>query len=394
MASADRPIESVDRAFVDCTREIRLFYHVAPINEAEERVRFFESGGRDRQPEFSHRPLEFDATPVRRALDLAPVEAIEDEVLRRLYADKRWELERLVRLLEARGSERFLELSLELFGRPPAPLVRDARGLLTETGWADQRDLDAEEVRAMLGEHLEGYRRRYQDFECEVVLDDAMSAKMYVHEYRIHLKRGAKFSRQAARCDTVHEIDAHVLTFLNGRRQPFRLFEIGPRGTLAYQESLGVFTEIANGVVFPGRVVALAARVVAVAAMIDGARFSEVFKELTAEHGVDEDEAFLICVRVFRGGGLTKDWLYVAELEPIFRHWATGGDMEHLLLGKVTMDSLDDVGDLVSRGVLRPAAYLPEYLDQISGPRADDAVQNLVGEDRIPLGSLFSLQLH
>jgi uncharacterized protein (TIGR02421 family) len=330
---------------------------------------------------------------MRRALEQTPVEMMEDEVLRRLYADKQWELERLVRLLEARGDARFLELSLELFGRPPEPLVQDARGLLAETRWVDQRDLDAEDVRAMLEEHLESYRRRYRDFDCEVVLDSAMSAKMYVHENRIHLKRGAKFSREAARCDTVHEIDAHVLTFLNGRRQPLRLFEIGPRGTLAYQESLGVFTEIANGVVFPGRNAALAARAVAVAAMVDGAQFSEVFDELTSEHGIDEDEAYLICVRVFRGGGLTKDWLYVAELERIFRHWVSGGDMEHLLLGKVTMDTLDDVGDLVSRGVLRPAAYLPEYLDQISGHRAEDAVQNLVREDRIPLGDLLSLSL-
>ena len=93
------------------------------------------------------------------------------------------------------------------------------------------------------------------------------------------------------------------------------------------------------------------------------------------------------------GGGFTKDWLYVAELERIFRHWATGGDMDRLLLGKVTNDALDDIQDLVGRGVLRPAAYLPAYLDQISGQRADDAVQNLVRRDRVPLGDLLSLDL-
>lgn len=391
MAFADETIERVDRALFDCSREIRLFFHVAPANEAEERVRFFTARWREWPPDFTYRPLEFDAEAMRRALDRAPVEAIEDEILNRLYADKRWELERLVRLLEERGTPRFPELSLELFGRPPETLVQDARSVLSDTHWVDQRDLDAEEVRAMLEEHLDGYSRRYRDFDCEVVLDGAMSAKMYVHENRIHLKRGAKFSREAALCDTVHEIDAHVLTFLNGRRQPLRLFEIGPRGTLAYQESLGVFTEIANGVVFPGRNIALAARVVAVDAMVDGGRFAEVFDELTSEHGIDEDEAFVICVRVFRGGGLTKDWLYLAELERIFRYWASGADMEHLLLGKVTMESLDDVRDLVERGVLRRAAYLPEYLDQISDHRP--AVQEQLGLDRVPLAHLLSLNL-
>jgi uncharacterized protein (TIGR02421 family) len=393
LVSKDRSIESADRTFVECSREIKFFYHVAPANEAEERRWFFAPGGRDRQPDFSYRPLEFGAESMRRALDEAPVEDIEDEVLRRLYADKRWELDQLVRLLEARGSARFLELSLDLFGRPPDTLIRDARRILADTQWSDQRDLEAEAVRALLEEHLEAYRRRYLDFDCVVLLDDAMSAKMYVHENRIYLKRGAKFSRRAALCDTVHEIDAHVLTFLNGRMQPFRLFEIGARGTLAYQESLGVFTEIANGVVFPGRKVALAARVVAVAAMVDGAEFSEVFSELTTALGIDEDEAFLICVRVYRGGGLTKDWLYVAELERIFRHWASGGDMEHLLLGKVTLDTLDDVRDLVGRGALQPPAYLPEYLDRISGRRADDAVEKLMREDRTAVGDLLSLNL-
>ena len=191
----------------------------------------------------------------------------------------------------------------------------------------------------------------------------------------------------------MHEIDAHVLTFLNGRRQPCRLFEIGPRGTLAYQESLGVFTEIANGVMFPGRMVALAARVVAVAAMVDGAEFSEVFEDLTTEHGLDEDEAFLICLRVFRGGGFTKDWLYVSELERIFRHWASGGNMKHLLLGKVTMAVLEGVEGLCARGVLRPPNYLPTYLDRIAGGRRSGPVQAILEKERVPLHDLLALNL-
>jgi hypothetical protein len=40
---------------------------------------------------------------------------------------------------------------------------------------------------------------------------------------------------------------------------------------------------------------------------------------------------------------LAPGLLYVAELERIFRHWASGGDMTHLLLAKVTMDTLKKV---------------------------------------------------
>jgi len=393
LVDTDPVISSVDRTLVDIASRIRLFFHLAPTNEAEERVRFFEQPEKGGRPEFTYRPLEFSVAGTHRELEETPVDAIEDDVLRRLYEDKRWELQRLVGLLEARGNADYLERSIELFGQPPAQMVREAQDILVETQWQENRDLDAERVREMLEEHLESYRRRYPAFDCEVVIDGAMSAKMYVHENRIHLKRGALFSFEAARCDTVHEIDAHVLTYLNGRRQPLRLFEIGPRGTLAYQESLGVFTEIANGVMFPGRMIALAARVVAVAAMVDDATFGDVFDQLTTDYGLDEDEAFLICVRVFRGGGFTKDWLYVAELERIFRHWASGCDMEDLLLAKVTMDSQDVVRKLADRGVLHPARYLPEYLDRISNSRSNRSVQGLFNSERVSLGDLLSLDL-
>ena len=393
MVERDAAVTNADRTIVDIAKKIRLFYHMAPVNEASERARFLEGRRRDGQPVFDYRPLEFATAEARRELEEVPVEAIEDKALRGLYEEKRWELDRLVGLLEARGNEHFLERSVELFGQPSAQMVREAQDLLVGTQWQENRDLDAERVRGMLEEHLESYRRRYPAFDCDVVIDGAMSAKMYVHENRIHLKRGALFSFEAARCDTVHEIDAHVLTYLNGRRQPLRLFEIGPRGTLAYQESLGVFTEIANGVMFPGRMIALAARVVAVAAMVDDATFGDVFDQLTAEYGLDEEEAFLICVRVFRGGGFTKDWLYVAQLERIFRHWASGCDMEDLLLAKVTMDTLDDIRDLVAQGILRPAHLFPEYLDRISNSRSNRSIQGLLKNVRVPLGDLLSLDL-
>ena len=393
MVERDAAVTNADRTIVDIAKKIRLFYHMAPVNEASERARFLEGRRRDGQPVFDYRPLEFATAEARRELEEVPVEAIEDKALRGLYEEKRWELDRLVGLLEERGNEHFLERSVELFGQPSAQMVREAQDLLVGTQWQENRDLDAERVRGMLEEHLESYRRRYPAFDCEVVIDGAMSAKMYVHQNRIHLKRGARFSFEAARCDTVHEIDAHVLTYLNGRRQPLRLFEIGPRGTLAYQESLGVFTEIANGVMFPGRMIALAARVVAVAAMVDDATFGDVFDQLTAEYGLDEEEAFLICVRVFRGGGFTKDWLYVAQLERIFRHWASGCDMEDLLLAKVTMDTLDDIRDLVAQGILRPAHLFPEYLDRISNSRSNRSIQGLLKNVRVPLGDLLSLDL-
>lgn len=125
MAFADETIERVDRALFDCSREIRLFFHVAPANEAEERVRFFTARGREWLPDFTYRPLEFDAEAMRRALDRAPVEAIEDEILNRLYADKRWELERIFRYWASGADMEHL-----LLGKVTMESLDDVRGLV------------------------------------------------------------------------------------------------------------------------------------------------------------------------------------------------------------------------------------------------------------------------
>ncbi len=383
-------IESVDRILAECAGEIRLFYHLSPTNESTERAFFLQQPKGEWQPKFSYRPLEFPPEKLRKALEEAPVEDIEDGVLGPLFKDKICEVQQVVALLESRNNGGFLERSLELFGRPPPEIVEDARALLASTEWIERRELDGAQVRPMLERHLDAYRDRYPGFDCEVVVEEVLSAKFSVHDNRVHLRREALFSRAAALCDIHHEIDTHVLTFLNGRRQPLRFFQLGPRGSLTFQESLGVFSEIVNGVIYPGRRITLAARVSAVDGMIEGLSFSDVYNVLTRENGIDGGEAFEICVRVFRGGGFTKDWLYLADLERIFRYWAEGRDMRLLLLGKISLEIVDQVKELLERGLLEPARYLPEYLERIAGLRERPVIQNLLQDDRIGLEQLLT----
>jgi hypothetical protein len=89
-----------------------------------------------------------------------------------------------------------------------------------------------------------------------------------------------------------------------------------------------------------------------------------VFALLVEEHALEPQEACAVCQRVFRGGGFTKDWLYLSRLRGIFDYLSSGGDPGLLLLGKVTLEEVDVLGDLLKRGLLRPPAYLPAYLDQ------------------------------
>ncbi len=60
----------------------------------------------------------------------------------------------------------------------------------------------------------------------------------------------------------------------------------------------------------------LAARVLATRHMIDGATFVDTFRELDGLYGFDRRTAFTIAMRIYRGGGLTKDAVYLRGLVP------------------------------------------------------------------------------
>lgn len=378
-------LQESDRILQDAAEKIRIFHHVNPVNEREQKARFLKKPSPGTEPEFVYAPLGFSPEELSDSLQGMPIAGIKDERLRRLYAARRDELVKTVRLLQVRGTGEFFRRSLDLVGRPPRDIVQDAEDILSLPREAEQRDLSAEEVKAMLERYLDLLRERCPGFECEVVMTPHMSSTMYVHENRIHIKAGARYSRVAAECDRHHEIEAHILTYLNGIAQPLGLLRVGLRGTMAFQESLGVFTEIASGVMAVERVASLCSRVAAVDWMVRGQEFFEVFDRLVHEFGFDVDFAYSVCQRVFRAGGFTKDWVYLAEAGGILRYWASGGDLSILLLGKVVLDEVDTVKELLDEGVLEPPRFLPLYLEKIRRPELPPS--------RISLPYLFSLDL-
>jgi hypothetical protein len=117
----------------------------------------------------------------------------------------------------------------------------------------------------------------------------------------------------------------------------------------------------------------LAARVVAVGALTDGADFVETFRLLRG-HGFTQRAAFTITVRVYRGGGLTKDAMYLRGLAGILDHVAEGGDYAQLFCGKFGVKHVPIVDELLLRKVLSPAVVLPRYLERPAAQRRLDRI--------------------
>src|SRR5262249_277587 len=98
-----------------------------------------------------------------------------------------------------------------------------------------------------------------------------------------------------------------------------------------------------------------------------GASFIETFRLLDRAFEFSQRTAYTITMRVYRGGGLTKDAVYLRGLVQILQYLKSGGDLEPLYLGKVASAYLPLVCDLRTRGIIKWAAVRSGYVDDVSG---------------------------
>ncbi len=159
-----------------------------------------------------------------------------------------------------------------------------------------------------------------------------------------------------------HEVGTHVLTYHNGRAQRFRQLYVGLAGYDALQEGLAVLAEyLVDGLSRP-RLRLLAGRVVAARLLLDGAGFADTYHTLTEAHEFPKRTSFLMTMRTYRAGGLTKDAVYLRGLCQILDHLGSGGELEPLFIGKIAAQHIPIVRELQWRGVLRDPPLVPSYM--------------------------------
>ncbi len=354
----------VDRALSKVCDSFEWLQALTPIDLAGHWERFVEAGY-DIEPVFEYRPLPIDPDLVRRELINIRVEDVEDPSLDVLLREKQQELDRQLSMLAMRGTRGFLYGSLQLYGDADASLVALADEVLDAVRRApaetSARRLGMSEIRARAQQELGFYQETHEDFPTEIEISDDVAAGLMVSSGRLWLSTGLSLSEARLVPILQHEIGTHVVTYYNGRKQPLGQFAEGLADYEPLQEGLGVFSEYLAGALPASRMRTIASRVHAVRCLCAGATFVETFRVL-CDLGSSPRGAFNIAVRVFRGGGLTKDAVYLRGLRDLVAHIARGHEIDVLFVGKIALRHLPLVQELRRRGVLRPPAVLPRVL--------------------------------
>ncbi len=361
-----KAVWEVDRLLAGIDNSFDLLRQVTPIN-AEAAWHTFQRNRFEKAPRFLYRPRPIDPGEMKQRLFNVPLERIEDPTLQRLFLDKQQELDRELSLLADLNREAFRYGSLQMHGAVGVDLMRQAEDLLAaprkrKQGPKNQGVVDAGEFIGKVEIELTAYRREHPGFRGSARLCPEMYAGMLVSRGELIIGQSSSFS--ASRCDALiqHEVGTHILTWSNGLDQPLQLLATGLPRYEEFQEGLAVLAEYLSGGLDPQRLHVLAARVVAVKAMTSNADFIEVFRLLTREHRFTQRSAYLITMRVFRGGGFAKDAVYLRGLATVLQYISDGGSLEECFAGKMGAEHMPVYRELLLRRILKPPTAIPAYM--------------------------------
>lgn len=360
----------IDQELVEISKSFDFLLLTSVVNH-KEAWEEFKRGGFHQKPTFLYRLIPVDPELLKRRLYKVPIEELDDPTLAFIFRDKRKELDRLINMLEERNTRDFHLSSVQVFGGVEDELLAKANQILNyHPDNNEQEDeevekivvptISTEEFAEMAREEIAWMRQQYEPMDATVTIRKDITGLM-VSNGQLLIGKGFTTTHKRAEALIQHEVGTHVLTYYNGKAQPLYQMYVGSPGYEDLQEGLAVLAEYLVGGLTLSRLRTLAGRVVAVDSMLNEADFIETFQLLHRDKGFTPYTAFGITERVYRGGGMTKDAVYLRGLLHLLDHLAQGNDLQPLLIGKIRQDYLPIIDELIQRNILRPAPIVPRY---------------------------------
>ena len=359
----------IDDKLADVSNSFSMLLAITPIN-TEAAFSAFKRSKYQIVPKFKYSPVPVDPSLLKRALHNIPLEKIEDPVLSFIFREQVDDIDRRLTLLTDRNTSKFIYGSMQIFGGVKDWIFDISLELLRTLPRRIGKDLKAGTVTAdefaeFAKEEIQYYKNLDENFNASIEIKSNLNGLM-VSKGNLFIGRNAHIPRSRVKALIQHEIGTHLLTYYNGKAQPFKQLYVGLASYDELQEGIAVLSEYLVGGLNGSRMRLLAARVVAVRRLIDGANFVDIFRELHSVFGFDTKTAFTITMRVCRGGGLTKDATYLKGLLRLMKYLKEGGDFNTLFIGKFNSEHIPFINELKYRKILKPAHILPRYIDDTS----------------------------
>lgn len=371
----NKGVWEVDQKLISISDQINFLMLITPVNSDDEWHNFQKSSFKQ-APHFTYRLLPIDPDKLKRQLYNVPIEKVEDPTMNFLFREKRFEIAKMLTMLGSRETKEFLYNSLLLFGEVEQELLKISEAILATVQKSETtiaKWVTAEVFAKAARAEIAYFQRQWPEIKAKIEINPSMVGLM-VSQGVLYIGENSSIAENRVEALIQHEVGTHMLTYFNGKAQPLKQLYSGVPGYEELQEGLAVLSEYLVGGLNAARIRKLAARVVAVNAMIRGETFIYTFKLLVEKYDFMPYTAFNIVMRAYRGGGLTKDAVYLKGLIKLLDYLKKGNSLEPLYIGKITENYLPIMKELQYRNILKPIPLKPRYL---SDPLVQEKIKKL-----------------
>ncbi|MFT7008558.1 MAG: hypothetical protein ACJAXJ_003099 [Colwellia sp.] len=362
----------LDKKLFGLCKNIETLNFINPINLTVQRNLFFKNKSYI-TPNFHYKQLDINPYKFREQLYNLPVEDIFDADIQQLYRHVIDNLARKIDLLTTIGTDDFVYNSLKYYGEPSPNDIANARFLLHVTNEQVGREIKTFNADEAV-QYFQAQAKKWK-LNCDIEKSAKIVAKAMVNNEKalLLINKDAVFNQEELHAYAYHELGIHMLTTINAKKNPLKVFSLGLTGNTHTQEGLALYSEYRSGSLTIGRLQTIALRVIAVQYMLKQGDFVKTYHTLMNEFDLERNVAFTLTIRVYRGGGFTKDHLYLKGFRDVL-NLAKDNSIDNLLVGKVGALDFGITNEIVERGMISK----PQPLFNLAYKPSGDVVLDFV----------------
>ncbi len=355
-----RQFIEIDSKIGEIGEKLNYLLYINPTNSQSEKEKFFDSNFVN-EPEFKYKNLDIDTWEIKSQLENIeiPKGSFENLIKKKIKFVKIQ-----CDLIGNINNPSFLNLSKKLFGCPKPELVAKAYKIL-KLKTKIKKDEKRKKISSLeLKELMEKCLKDYSLKDWKIILSKNYSTSVLSNIKSISICQDREFDEIDIRRLLMHEIEVHVLRSENGSNQvlPF-CFQRNDSESLGTEEGLAIYTQVKNDLMPNGSWRSIASSVIIIDSLVNGKSFVQTFN-LLKSLGLSDEFSWRKCLRTYRGGGLTKDYIYLEGYLKIEEFVRKGGSIRDLYIGKISISDLEWTKPLVEKGILKEARHLPNFLEK------------------------------
>lgn len=362
--SITQSIQKVDGQIFRLLKNFELLTYVNPINVKSEKERFFKSKFTV-NPNFRYKPIKINTYELTKKLHAIDTTKLEDITIRHLYESVITGAIDKINLLASIGTNKFLYNSLRYFGRPDKVDIRNAEYVLL---LPEIKEENIKAVRFGVVQAKKIFEDSFADygFKGKIRVDKkVLSTVMVLNSTKtVVLKDGATFTQNELQYLAEHEIGVHMVTTMNAANNKLKVFGVGLPVNTKTGEGMAVLAEYLSGNFTMNRLRELALRVIAVDLMCNGADFKDCFNTIVKNYKMEVNKAYNLVTRVYRGGGFTKDYLYLNGFSKLLKFWHDDNDLTPLLVGKTSISFYNTIVEMIDRKLIEKPQFITKSFEK------------------------------